>query len=255
MNKIFIFLVLVFINFSCSQEKKSNELNSNKNNMNPYEIIVNIPESSWICHYNKTGSFFIAHDEWSIFEINDSWKILREKNIGKYDFEWIVCNQENWTLYTLIENTWNILEIWIDNLELIKEIDLKISKKDRKKYFNNKSWAEGLAINWETIYISTKAEKNNLLEFRFSENKEELIFEKKYNVSSNDLSWMTFHNNILHIISDKNDSLYTYDLENEKITETIKLESWNWEGIVFNKTWELFLADDTWNIVKYILDT
>ena len=163
MKKIFIFLVIIFINFSCSQEWSSNELYSNKTNMHQFEIITNIPEASWICYYIKTDSFFIIHDEWKIYEINTSLKLLREKNIGKYDFEWIVCNQENWTLYALIENTWNILEIWIDKLELIKEIELKIRKKDRKKYFNSKSGAEGLAIYWENIYISTQAEKNNLL--------------------------------------------------------------------------------------------
>jgi len=223
--------------------------NNVSNNNMKYNEIVKIPEASGICLRESTNTFFVANDEWKIYEINPKWKILRKKSIGKYDFEWIVCNEEQKELYLLIEGTWNILPISIDTFKKWKEIILDVSDKDRKKYFNKKAWAEWLAMKGNNLYISTQNDKNNLLEFELSDDWKKVEFKNIYDIDSDDLSGMTYYNKLLYILSDKNDKIYKYSLKEKKIIDKISLKKWDWEWIVLDKKWTIYLADDAWRIV------
>jgi uncharacterized protein YjiK len=216
-----------------------------------FKVIAIIPEASGICLVESSNTFFVVSDEWKISEISNKWKILREKKIWKYDFEWIVCDEKNKKLYLLIEETWNLLSIFIDDLKVDKLITLDISNKEREKYFDSKSWAEWVAIIWDTIFISTQKKDKNLLEFSFSKSRQKLKLEKIYDIKSHDLSGMTFYNKSLYILSDEKNEIYVYDINKEKIKETIQLEKWDWEGIIFDKKWQLYLADDSWRVVEY----
>lgn len=253
-KKLLLFFSL-FIFVWCSQTQEVTvENNSQTMKNNIYQVIANIPEASGICILESKNTFVVANDEGKIYEVDTQGNIVTQKNIGDYDFEWIICNNQTKEIYLLIENTGNILPVSIENFEKKEEIILDISKKERKKYFNSKSWAEWLAINGNTVYISTQNDKNNLLEFELSQDLTELKLQKVYDVDSHDLSGMTYYKNNLYILSDKNDEIYIYDLEKEKIIETISLEKWNWEWIVFDNNGQLYLADDAGSIVKYNLE-
>lgn len=242
MKIVKIFILITFLSlFSCSQEIEKN-----------YKKISEIPEASWICYMEKSDTFFVANDEGKIYEIDKNWKILKEKNIWNYDFEWIVCNNEKEEIYVLIENSWNLLKVDSEKLDMLGDYILDLSKKERKKYFNEKSWAEWLAFDGKNFYISTQNKKNNLLKFSTSNKKNnKLNLEKVYDVKYDDLSWMTFYNKELYIISDKNDLYLIYDLENKENKISKELDKWDWEGIVFDNKWKLFLADDSGKIVEY----
>ncbi len=240
-KKIIFLIILIFLS-SC---------NNIKNTENKYKKISKIPEASGICYMKKTEIFFVANDEWKIFKIDKNGKKLKEKNIWNYDFEWIVCNQKNNEIYLLIEDTWNLLKINSENLEISWDFILDLDEKDRKKFFNKKSWAEWLAYNWEYFYISTQNNKNNLLKFKIKKDKKNLKLEKVFNIESKDLSWLTFYKKDLYILSDKNDKIYKYNTKKEKIIKTRKVDLWAWEWIVFDENWKIFLADDNWEVVIF----
>jgi hypothetical protein len=84
-------------------------------------------------------------------------------------------------------------------------------------------------MNGKTIYISTQNDKNNLLEFELSKSGNELKFKNIYDINSDDLSGMTYYNELLYILSDKNDKIYKYSLKKEKIVDKISLEKGHWE--------------------------
>ncbi len=238
MKKI-IFLIFVLFLYSCN------------NVTNKYKKIAKISEASWICYMQNTNSFFVANDEWKVYEIDKLWKKLQEKNIWNYDFEGIVCDEKNNKIYLLLEDSWNLIKINSSNLEIVWDFLLDLDKKDRKKYFNKKSGAEWLAYTGEYFYISTQNKKNNLLKFKIKKDNKNLKLEKVFDLDYEDLSWMTFYENNLYILSDKNDSIFKYDLENEKIIETKKLSWASWEWIVFDEKWKIFLADDDGAIFIY----
>lgn len=234
----YIFILIVLLT-SC---------NNLTNNMK-YKKIVEIPEASWICLMKSTNTFFVANDEGNIYEINSKWKILREKYIWKYDFEGIVCNDSEGIIYMLIENTGNLLPISIKKLNKKEELILDISKKERNKYFTAKSWAEWLAMNWDTLYISIQNDKNNLLEFELPKKWKKLKLKKVHDIKSDDLSWMTYYKKLLYILSDKYNKIYTYDLKTEKIVTEINLKKAKWEWIALDEKGIIYLANDEWKIV------
>ena len=232
MKKYTLLFTILLLTFSCSEEQ--------------YKRISEIPEASWICYMQESETFFVANDEWSIFQINKKWKILKNKKVWKYDFEWIYCKNND--IYILEEDSWNISKIGFKKLDIIETYTIDLKKEKRDKYFNKKSWWEWLAYDWKYFYISTQGKKNNLL--KFSLNKNKLKLEKKYDINLNDLSWLTILNNILYILSDKNDLILKFDLKTEKITQKIKLKKWHWEWISFDDKWNMYLSDDDWFIVK-----
>lgn len=210
------------------------------------KTLVNIPEASWICYFEKNDSFFVASDEGSVYEISKKGKILQKNKLWKYDLEWIMC--ENNKLYVLEEESGNLLELKPKDLSLIKIIKNNLSKKDRKKYFDADSGAEWLTSDGKNIYISTQHKKNNLLEFTLKD--DELILKKVFDIEMDDLSGLTFHKKDLYILSDKHDVIWIYDIKTEKVIKKIPLPKGNWEGIVFDNKGDIYLADDAGRVVK-----
>ncbi len=256
-NKKIWFCVLLSLIFltSCGNNATENiDKNETKQQIemkNTYKKIADIPEASGICHMKSSDTFFVANDEWAIYEINISGKILQQKQIWDYDFEGISCDQENNEIALLLENNGNILKISPKNLEVVTELEPNLKKKDLKKYFNKKSGAEGLIFANGKVFISTQNDKNNLLEFSINTEKNELDLEKVYDIPFNDLSGLTFYKEELFILSDKNDSIWIYNLEKEKITKTLELEGGNWEWITHDAQGNIFLADDVGAIFQY----
>jgi len=222
---IFIFLT-IFIISSCFKNQN----------------IISFNEASGICFDKKDNSFYVVSDEWEIQKVDTKLKkIWYFKFIKNYDFESIVCEKNN--LLSIDEKNWKVLKIDKQNFEILEKYEINWYKLEEK-------WIEGFAKIWKNKYvISTQSKKKeNLLFLEFSNNKFKVI--KKIKLPYKDLSWLEFYQDILYILSDKNDKIYKYDLEKEKIIYTINLQKWAWEGISFDKKWNIYLADDDWRIVK-----
>ena len=71
--------------------------------------LVHIPEASGICYAKNTNSLFVANDEGKVFEISTEGKILRKKQLGKYDLEGVTCDEKKGKLYFAVEGDDNIL--------------------------------------------------------------------------------------------------------------------------------------------------
>lgn len=228
-----IFIIFSIFLFSCNKQWKIDLIE-----------ISQIPDASGICFYEENKTFFVVNDEWKIFQIDKSGNILAQKYLWDYDFEGISCDFKNELLYLLLEDSWNILKLDVEKLDITWKYILDIKKEEREKYFWKNKWAEWLIFDNKNFYISTQKSKNNLLKFSIK-NKEELKLEKIYNIDYKDLSWLTFYKNNLYIISDKNEKIFIYDLENEKIKVFKYLQKWKWEWISFDENWIIYLADDS----------
>jgi len=213
------------------------------------ENVVDIPESSWICYMDTNDTFYVVNDEWGVYNIDSKWEILNSIQLWEYDFEWIYCNNDNKELYLLQENKPELLVVDRESFKVTSKIKIKTLSK--KKYFNNKSWAEGLTFNKGYFYISFQSTENNLMRWKLNNNNEELIISDTYTIDKEDLSWLDFYNNKLYIISDKKEQIYIYDISAESIIETINLNKKHWEWIAFDKDWVKYLADDEWSIIRY----
>ena len=53
------------------------------------------------------------------------------------------------------------------------------------------------------------------------------------------------------MVSDKEDLLIKYDLENRKKIQKVKLGKGAWEGIAFDDKGFVYLADDDGQVVRY----
>lgn len=226
MKKIFI-LPFLLLFFSCS-------------NSQSYNNSLKIPEASGICYSENNNIFFVINDEWNIYEIDKNLNILKNKYIWDYDFESIECMKNEFLMTN--EKTWKILKI-DNNFNILNKYKINWYKLEKK-------WIEWFAkVSNKKYVISTQSKKeDNLLFIEFKDNKFKVI--KKINLKYKDLSWLTFYEWFLYIISDKNDLILKYDLELNKIIQEIKLKKWAWEGISFDKNWDIFLADDDWRVVK-----
>jgi len=228
MKKILTLFFFIFILSSCWNSEKS----------------ISFSEASGICYMENQDIFYVVSDEWEIQKINSNLKKLEYFQFDKkYDFEAIICDEWNNLLLTINEETWKIYKIDLKN-------NFKIINKYKIKWYKvEKKWIEWFTKVWKNKYIiSTQTKEENLLILDFTDNEFKII--KKINFLYNDLSWLSFYNGLLYIISDKNDKIFVYNLENNKIIKSIDLKKWDWEGISFDKKWNLFLTDDKWRIVK-----
>lgn len=224
MKKILTLVILVITLTSCSISKK----------------LSDIPEASWLCQ--NDSYYYTVSDKWIVYKLKNDWYILKENNLWKEDLEWIVCNING--LYALVESG-KLIELDYD-LNVLNTYKLE----DRDKYFTKKAWAEGITyVNWY-FYISSQSEENNLLKYEMVSNTTHLKLIDKYSIPYKDLSWLDYYNNLLYIVSDKNNKIYKYDINSNKIVWNIDLGKWNWEWISINKNWDIYLADDKWFIIK-----
>ena len=228
MKKILLF-ILIFVLYSCNINAKS----------------IDFSESSWICYMQDKDVFYVVSDEWEIQKIDSNLeKIGYFQFDEKYDFEAIVCDEKNNILYTIDEKKWQIYKINSkdDKFNILEKYNINWYKLDEK-------WIEWFTKISENKYvISTQTKKDNLLIIEFKNNIFKVI--QKIDFPYIDLSWLEYKNNNLYIISDKNDKVFIYDLEKEKILREINLDKWAWEWISFDKKWYMFLADDDGRIVK-----
>ena len=222
------------------------------------KIIAKIPEASGISYSAKSNSLFVVNDEGTIYELSKKGKILREKKIGKYDFEGIVVDDTNNVLLLAVEGKENILVLSKDNFKRINEISIKRTYKGIKVLEKGSDGIEGIALNNNKIYLSNQSDKlypkddsSVIVIVNYDLKKKKQKIENIINHELTDISGLTFIGDILYMISDDNNFIVSYDTNKKKILRKDKLpKKFAQEGITFDNKGNLFIADDKGQILK-----
>ncbi len=222
------------------------------------KIIAKIPEASGITYSTESNSLFVVNDEGSVYELSKKGKILREKKIGKHDFEGIVVDDTNNVLLIAIEGKENILILSKENFEKINEISIKRTYEGVKVLKKGSDGIEGIALHNNKIYLSNQSDKlypkNDssviaIIDYDLKKRKQKI--ENIINHGLTDISGLTFVNDILYMISDDNNFIVSYDINKKKILKKDKLpKKFAQEGIAFDNKGNLFMADDKGQILK-----
>lgn len=222
------------------------------------KIIAEIPEASGISYSSKSNTLFVVNDEGTIYELSKKGKILREKKIGEYDFEGIVVDDEKALLLVAVEGDDNILVLSKQDMSIKKEISIKRKFDGVKVLKKGGDGIEGLALYKNEIYASNQSEKKYpkadssvIVVIDYDLNKAKQKIKRVIKHGFKDIAGLTFYNDILFMVSDKESLLIQYDLKRKKVIKKDKLsKKFAQEGITFDKKGNLFIADDKGKILK-----
>jgi uncharacterized protein YjiK len=220
--------------------------------------IANIPEASGICYSKTSDTLFVVNDEGRVYEITTKGKILREKRIGKYDLEAIDIDEKNSLLLLANEKNDSIIIIKKENFKIIKEIKIDKEYKGIKVLKKGSNGIEGLALYKNKIYASNQSKKKYpkkdssvIVILNYSLDKKSLKIEDIINHGFTDVSGLTFYEDILYMISDKNSLLISYNIKKRRVIKKYKLpKKFAQEGVAFDKKGNLYIADDNGKILK-----
>lgn len=223
------------------------------------KIIAKIPEASGIVYSKTSNSLFVVNDEGSIYEINKKGKILREKKLGNYDFEGISIDEKKALLLLAIEGKDDILILEQNSLKIKKQISIKREYKGLKLLKKGSDGIEGLTFYKNKIYASNQSKKKYpkedssvIVVLDYDLNKKRLKIQDIIDPKITDISGLSFFEDKLFLISDKNNLLIKYDIQNKKILEKIKLsKKFAQEGLTFDDKGKLYIADDKGQVIKY----
>ena len=161
--------------------------------------------------------------------------------------EGVVC--EDNTVMLAVEGE-GLLQVNRDTLERkffkLKGSGFKITKK---------RGIEGLAKIKNRYYLSIQAKNRDdskLLVVRLDG--DNAVVEKVINHGIIDSSGLTYENKKLYIVSDTNDTLYIYDIEQKVVEKEIELPKFAQEGVAFGKRGYIFFADDNGTVLRYSLE-
>jgi uncharacterized protein YjiK len=222
------------------------------------KVIAKIPEASGIGYSSKSNSLFVVNDEGTVYELSKKGKILREKKIGKYDFEGIVVDDEKNLLLIALEGDDDILVLKKENFEKQAQISIKRKYAGVNILKKGGDGIEGIALYKNKIYVSNqsnkkypKADSSVIVVIDYNLSKKKVKIEKVINHKLTDISGLTFYKDILYMISDNNNFIVSYDLKKKKILKKDKLpKKFAQEGITFDNKGNLFIADDNGQILK-----
>jgi len=204
--------------------------------------IVSIAEASGISYCQNTDTLIVANDEGSMYEITPKGEILSRHRLGNYDLEGVVC-EDNEIVFAVEGGS--LLRV---NRKSLKIKELKI---DGFK-FNKKSGIEGIAKIGNLYYLSIQAKKRKKAKILVVKTGTKYAKIKKIiNHKIIDSAGMEYYNNRLYIVSDKKDKLYIYNPRTDTIQKKIKLDKFAQEGITFDSSGNVFLADDNGAIFRY----
>jgi len=209
---------------------------------NEQHKIVSIAEASGISYCQNTNTLMVANDEGSMYEITPKGEIVSRHKLGNYDLEGVVCGEDE--LIFAVEGG-SLLRV---NRKSFKIQKLKI---DGFK-FNKKSGIEGIAKIGNLYYLSIQAKKKKKAKILVV--KAGTKYAKIQKIINNhiiDSAGMEYHNNKLYIVSDKKDKLYIYNHITNSIYKKIKLDKFAQEGITFDNSGNVFLADDNGAVFRY----
>ncbi len=220
-------------------------------------LLIHIPEASGICYEKSSNSLFVANDEGLVYEIDTSGKVLRKRCLGHFDLEGVACDSKKGKLYFAVEKSDHVLVVNQKNLSVVKEIDIKrkykkikILKKDRKHGL------EAIAITPDGLYLSNQSFKRypqedpSVLLKIGSLKKRKTVIKKIIDHGYIDISGMSYYNNYLYMVSDTDNLLIKYDLQNQKTIATKKLPPAAYEGVTFDNFGNIYFADDDGRVLK-----
>lgn len=220
--------------------------------------LVKIPEASGICFSKKTKTLFVAHDEGRVYEISKDGKILQKKRLGKYDLEGVVCDDRKGELRFAVEGEDNMLIVKQKNLKVIQEINIKRKYQDKlvlKKDAEN--GIEGIAMDGDRIFISNQSAKKYpkkdasvVIEVE-RKDKGKVTIRDVYNHGFKDVAGLSYHDKHLFMVSDTEDLLIKYDIDEKRVIGTAKLPIFAQEGVAFDDEGYIYFANDLGSVLKY----
>lgn len=239
-----------------------------------YEIIGNIDqikfnEPSGIVYHPERGTLFAVGDEGDICEIQTDGTLVKQKLIRHADFEGITVDPSTGLLYIAIEGEEKIIEVNPENFNVLREFSIN-------RYFEGKlvlkAGGQGIeAITFVpdqnhpeggTFYVANQGFDLN------STDDPSAIFEieiplktnplaktgnitKYFCIGAIDLSGLYYDNSgkYLIIISDSANLIYKVTLEGD-VVKSYQLPGDNQEGITFDNSEFMYIAQDSGGIIK-----
>jgi len=213
------------------------------------EVIVKIPEASGISYCSNSDTLIVVNDEGMYYEITPQGRIVDKVKLGKYDLEGVVCEEKQF-IFVREDKGLVLVERETGKKQKV-HVDTMYEGKKRK-LFDKKSGVEGIAKVNNVLYMSkqSKKKKNSFIAVvRMKPFPSRIIDIIEHNIA--DVAGLTYHNDALYMVSDKKDLLIQYDLKKKKIVKKVKLEEGSWEGIAFDASGNVYLADDDGRVMKY----
>lgn len=211
--------------------------------------IAKIPEASGISYCSDTDTLIVANDEGAYYEITIKGKILKIVNLGKFDLEGVLCEDEQ--IIFVREDKGLLL---VDRKSGTKKKVIVDTFYEGKKLplFDKKEGVEGIAKVGNILYLSkqSKKKKKSFIAVVKMKPYPSLIVDViEHHIA--DTAGLDYHDGYLYMVSDKKDLLIKYDLQKKKSVQKVKLEEGAWEGITFDSKGDVYLADDAGRVVKY----
>lgn len=211
--------------------------------------IAKIPEASGISYCSKDDTLVVANDEGSYYIINRKGKVLQKIKLGKYDLEGVVC-EEDQMIFALENKGILIVDTKTGKSE---KIPLDTMYNGRKlPLFDKKSGVEGIAKVGNTLYLARQSDKKKnsfIAVVRMTPYPSRIIDVIDHHIA--DTAGLTYHDGYLYMVSDKEDLLIKYDLQQRKSVREVKLKKGAWEGVAFDNKGFVYLADDDGRVLKY----
>ncbi len=225
------------------------------------KVIAQIDEASGICFVENSKSLVVVNDEGWLYEITKKGKTIRKKYLGDYDLEGVDYDKKTKKLFLAVEGRESILVVDFKTFNIIKELKVKRTYKGIKLLKKSKGAGfEAIAVDNGDIYLSNQSKityKKRLKENASVIVRVSLLDKKKlkikdiYNHTYIDIAGITFHNGFLYMVSDTKNLLIKYDLKNNKTISKIKLPKYAQEGICFDNSGHIYLADDNGRVLRY----
>lgn len=211
--------------------------------------IAKIPEASGISYCKDSDTLMVVNDGGKYYEITTQGRKLQKVKLGKYDLEGVVCEAEQ---VILVRENKGI--VFIDRKTGEKKKIHVDTMYEGKKYklFDKKKGVEGIAKVGNLLYMSKQSKKKKksfIAVVRMEPYPSRIMDIIEHGIA--DVSGLTMYDNALYMVSDKKDVLIKYDLEKKKVVKKVKLEKGAWEGIAFDASGNVYLADDDGRVMKY----
>ena len=241
MHQKILFSLLFLLSITACNADSQNK----QDRRNPNKIAF-IPEASGLSYCQDSNTFMVADDEGLFFEITPNGDIISQYKLGNYDLEGVVCEKE--ILMFAVEDK-GLLQV---NRKTLEKKLLKLKGSGFK--LSSSHGIEGITKIGNVYYLAVQAKTkkdSNLLVVKAGANYAKVTTVINHRVK--DSSALEYKNKKLYILSDDKDKLYIYDLKKERVEKKIKLPKFAQEGIAFDNSGNVFLADDNGAVMKYTL--
>ena len=211
--------------------------------------IASIPEASGISYCSDNDRLIVANDEGWYYVMKPNGKIVSKKRLGDYDLEGVVCEKDR--MVFAVEDR-GLLIVDRDT-QKIKEIDMESLYRGKKlSIFDKKSGIEGIVKVGDLYYLAKQSKKKKdsfIVVVKLDRYHTKIVDVIKHKIV--DTAGLEYHNGSLYMVSDKKDQMIRYDIKKEKIICKMKLEKFAQEGITFDQSGSVYMADDDGAVFRY----